>query len=72
MRYFCIANSIPLIKTAPSDNFFENLPIIGTPTFGRLPVTKAKMQEAFNQSESLILCRTLDDALILRQRFCTE
>lgn len=67
MKYYCLANPIQLIKTMPSDNLLENLPIIGTPTFGRLPVTDARMQEAFVQSESLILCNTLDDALRLRQ-----
>lgn len=67
MKYYCIADPIPLIKTAPSDNFFENLPLIGTPTFGRLPITDTALQEVFTQSDYLILCKTLDDALILRQ-----
>lgn len=67
MKYYCIANPIHLIKTAPSENFFDNLPVLGTPIFGKLPVTETKMRDAFEQSEELILCSTLDDAMRLRQ-----
>lgn len=67
MKYYCIADPIPLIKTVPSDNFIDNLPLVGTPTFGKLPVTDAKMQAVFFKSEHLIVCRTLDEAMIVRQ-----
>lgn len=67
MRYYCIANPIPLIKTIASDNFIENLPLVGTTMHGKLEVTENKIQAAFFKSEQLIVCKTLDDAMILRQ-----
>jgi hypothetical protein len=67
MRYYCIANPIPLIKTIASDNFIDNLPLVGTTIYGKLPVTDNKIQAIFFKSEHLVVCRTLDEAMILRQ-----
>lgn len=66
MKYYCIGKPIPLVKLAYSTNFFDNLPVIGTPLFGNLKITQAKMRAAFYNSDTLILCKTLDDAKMLR------
>ena len=39
----------------------------GIPTSGNLPITQLQMQDAFLTSEHLILCKTLDAAMALRQ-----
>lgn len=67
MRYFCLANPIALIKTTPSGRCLDNLPLFGTSMYGKLPITEAKIRDAFDDAEYLILCKTMDDALILRQ-----
>lgn len=67
MRYYAIANPFPLIKMDPADNMLDDLPFIGIPLYGKLPITKASIQEAYNQSEDLTLCKSLDDAMRLRQ-----
>lgn len=67
MKYFCIADAIPALKTSYSDNFFQNLPIIGTPIFGWLPIGKKEMESAFANSTTLILCKTFEDAALLRE-----
>jgi len=66
MKYYCIGNGIGLIKLAYSPNFLRNLPVIGTPVNSNIPVTQDRMADAFNQSEKLVLCESLEDANKLR------
>ena len=62
MKYYCIGNGIGLVKLQYSTNFLANLPVVGTPIYGKLPVTPAKMLEAFECSEELTFFKSLDDA----------
>ena len=64
MKYYCLGNAIPIIKLSYSGNFIDDYT---TPVFGKLPVTQEKMQHAFDQSTTLILCKTLEAANALRQ-----
>lgn len=66
MKYYCIGSGIGLVKLQHSTNFFDNLPLTGTPMFGKLPVTQAKMHEAFERSEEFVFCKSLEDANKLR------
>lgn len=66
MKYYCVGRAIALVKLQHSANFFENLPVIGTPIYGRMPVTQAKIQDAFENSEELVFCKSLEDANKLR------
>lgn len=66
MKYFCLGNPIFLLKMHYSNNFFENLPVLGTPFLGKLPVTQERMKQAFEASTNLVLCKNLLDANTLR------
>ena len=66
MKYFCLGNGIALYKSTYSNNFFDNLPIVGTPIFSKFPITQEKMRNAFECSEKLVLCKSLEDANMLR------
>ena len=66
MKYFCLGNGMNLVKLEPSPKFFDNLPIVGTPPFGYMPVTRARATAAFEASEELVLCKSLEDANLLR------
>lgn len=66
MKYYCIGNSIAIVKTTYSDKLFDNLPITGTLMFGKLPVTQTKMETTFNDTNELVICKTLDDAMKIR------
>lgn len=66
MKYFCLAKSFPLVKLAYSHRFIDNLPCIGTPMFGKFKVTKSNLNRTYNQSDDLIICKTLEDAKKLR------
>lgn len=66
MKYYCTGKPIPLVKLGYSSNLFANLPLIGTPVFGKLSITENKMRAAFEQSHDLIMCKSLEDAKALR------
>lgn len=66
MKFYCLGNPIALIKLAYSTNFLANLPVIGVPILGKLPMTEAKMLSAYEESKTLTLCKTLEDANALR------
>lgn len=66
MKFYCLGKPIALIKLTYSTNFLANLPVIGVPILGKLPMTEAKMLSAFDKSKKITLCRTLEDANALR------
>lgn len=67
MKLYCLGNPIKLVKLTYSTHFFDNLPVTGTPIFGKLPVTQDKARAAFTASETLFLCKSLEDAKALRK-----
>ena len=67
MKYYCLGEAVALVRTTYSNNFLKNLPYIGTPMFDKLPITQAKMREAFERSETLVLCKSMEEAKALRQ-----
>ena len=66
MRLFCLGNPMGLIKLTYSPRFLENLPYIGTPILGKLPISRITMHDAYEESAHLTLCRTLEEANELR------
>lgn len=66
MRFFCLGKPLPLINLGYAHRFFDIPSVIMTPLFGKLPVNQRVMRNAFNESEELILCRNIYDAIELR------
>lgn len=66
MDYFCLGNSFDLVKKRQSNAFFNKISLISASRFTLLPVTEEIIIDAFMNSEQLIICLTLADALKLR------
>lgn len=64
MKYYCTGNPIPLIEQSYSVNFFKS-PVI-TPTIKKAAITQEKMKTAFEESDTLLLFKTLADAKGIR------
>jgi hypothetical protein len=63
MKYYCIGNAVQRIALAFSPRLFDSSSKVN---FEKLPLTKKEALTAFNESEELILFKTLEDAKIMR------
>lgn len=66
MKFYCIGHPIELVKTKYSDSFFDNMHLIGTPIGSVVKITPTIMHKAYAASNELTLCKTIDDAKLLR------
>lgn len=66
MKYYCIGDKISLIKVSESPNCLDNLPYFGTPMFAKMPVTQARMRNAFQYTDQMIVCKHFNDIKKLR------
>ena len=70
MKYYCLGHAITAIKTKISHRFLDNLAVDKRPVSSNLPITQLQMRDAFLTSDDLILCKTIDAAMALRQNKC--
>ena len=64
--FYCIANPVGLVKLTYTPGVIGALDNLRHPIFSKLKVTGDKLQTAFDGSEQLILCKSLNDAKALR------
>ena len=68
MKCYCLGVAIKLINKSPSGRFFNGSGAVDMPRVGKkIPVSEASVQDAFLMSEDLVLCKTFDAAMALRQ-----
>ncbi|MDP3560663.1 MAG: hypothetical protein Q8R83_00585 [Legionellaceae bacterium] len=66
MKYYCIGNGIKLAELHVPTLLSGNLHLRGEPKYRKLPLTPDRMLEAFEHSEELVFCKSLEDANKLR------